>query len=295
MAGDAEVGEVPLQHSAESLVLLSERPRPHEAALLVDRLERSHQTIFGGTVNRRCVLTRDLGRCTPQNNELRRGPASNRLADSQLKLIVVDLTLDNAMLQDVLQKILRPVKKREMASPVPTLLVTSIRGSRAKSKKHLVDQLISPGFVEREHTQDQSVIDRREDLIDEDFGLHVWPKFAPRLGPFDRGNNLAAPDEDVAIQEFFEYRRITLPFRKELGRNLTELAPKLHDQALHAVANFVLKGLLVPVRHGKRQPLDEECEHEGRLGRPPLVERGLSHACLLGHGFHREIPHGHRL
>src|ERR1700719_1808286 len=50
VAGDAEVGEVPLQHPAESTMLLSDRPRPHEAALLVDRLERAHQTICGGTL-----------------------------------------------------------------------------------------------------------------------------------------------------------------------------------------------------------------------------------------------------
>src|ERR1700676_3970735 len=53
VAGDAEVGEVPLQHSAESLVLVSDWPRPHEAALLVDRLERPHQTIFGGPLPHR--------------------------------------------------------------------------------------------------------------------------------------------------------------------------------------------------------------------------------------------------
>jgi hypothetical protein len=53
VAGNAEVGEVPLQHSTEPTMLLSDRPRPHEAALLVDRLERPHQTIFGGPLPHR--------------------------------------------------------------------------------------------------------------------------------------------------------------------------------------------------------------------------------------------------
>jgi hypothetical protein len=53
VAGDAEVGEVPLQYSAESMMLIGDRPRPHEAALLVDRLERPRQTIFGGPLPHR--------------------------------------------------------------------------------------------------------------------------------------------------------------------------------------------------------------------------------------------------
>src|SRR5258708_39682560 len=48
VAGDAEVGEVPLQHPAEPLMLLGDRPRPHEEALSVARLQRSRKTSFGG-------------------------------------------------------------------------------------------------------------------------------------------------------------------------------------------------------------------------------------------------------
>ena len=59
VAGDAEVREVPLQHPAESMVLLSDRPRPHEAALVVDRFERARQTILGGPLpHRRLALPR---------------------------------------------------------------------------------------------------------------------------------------------------------------------------------------------------------------------------------------------
>jgi len=59
VAGDAEVGEVPRQHPAKSTVLLSDRPRPHEAALLVNRLERAHHTILGGVLpNRRLAPLR---------------------------------------------------------------------------------------------------------------------------------------------------------------------------------------------------------------------------------------------
>ena len=59
VAGDAEVGEVPLQHPAKTTMLLSDRPRPHEATLLVDRLERAHHTVFGGALpNRRLALLR---------------------------------------------------------------------------------------------------------------------------------------------------------------------------------------------------------------------------------------------
>jgi len=54
VASDAEVGEVPLQHPAKRAMLLSDRPRPHEAALLVNRLERAHHTILRGVLpNRR--------------------------------------------------------------------------------------------------------------------------------------------------------------------------------------------------------------------------------------------------
>jgi hypothetical protein len=44
---------MPLEHLAESTLLLGQRPGPHAAALLVDRLERPRQTSFGGTLPHR--------------------------------------------------------------------------------------------------------------------------------------------------------------------------------------------------------------------------------------------------
>src|SRR5258708_6089600 len=55
VATDAKVGEVPLQHPAESLMLLGQRPRPHIAAALVNGLERARQTILGGTLPHRRI------------------------------------------------------------------------------------------------------------------------------------------------------------------------------------------------------------------------------------------------
>src|SRR5271170_409306 len=55
VAADAKVGEVPLQHLAESTMLLGHRPRPQIATLPVDRLERSCQSIFGGALPHRWV------------------------------------------------------------------------------------------------------------------------------------------------------------------------------------------------------------------------------------------------
>jgi len=40
VTANAEVGKVPLQHPAESTMLIGYRPRPHRAALPIDRLKR---------------------------------------------------------------------------------------------------------------------------------------------------------------------------------------------------------------------------------------------------------------
>ena len=66
VAADAEVSEVPLEHLAESTMLLGQRPRPHAAALRVDRLERPRQMIFGGTLPHR-FCTGALGRRSEVN------------------------------------------------------------------------------------------------------------------------------------------------------------------------------------------------------------------------------------
>src|SRR5450631_4395751 len=44
---------MPLEHLAKSTLLLGQRPGPHAAALLVDRLERPRHTSFGGTLPHR--------------------------------------------------------------------------------------------------------------------------------------------------------------------------------------------------------------------------------------------------
>lgn len=50
VTADAEVDKVPLQHPAESAMLIDYRPRPHQAALPINRLQRPRQTIFGGAL-----------------------------------------------------------------------------------------------------------------------------------------------------------------------------------------------------------------------------------------------------
>ena len=46
VARDAKVAVMALQHPAQSLVLLAERPMPHPLASLIDRLERARKSIF---------------------------------------------------------------------------------------------------------------------------------------------------------------------------------------------------------------------------------------------------------
>src|SRR5271156_578939 len=76
VAGDAEVSKVPLQHSAESTLLIGDWPGPHAAALLVDRLERTRHAIFGGTLphRRRFTLPRQAPRMEKAEERKGRGP-----------------------------------------------------------------------------------------------------------------------------------------------------------------------------------------------------------------------------
>src|SRR3984885_2336754 len=55
VAADAKVGKMPLEHLAKSTLLVGQRPGSHAPALLVDRLERPRQTIFGGALPQRRV------------------------------------------------------------------------------------------------------------------------------------------------------------------------------------------------------------------------------------------------
>ena len=50
VTANAEVGEVPLQHPAESTMLIGYPPRPHYAALPIDRPKRPRKTIFSDTL-----------------------------------------------------------------------------------------------------------------------------------------------------------------------------------------------------------------------------------------------------
>ena len=65
---------MPLEHLAKSPMLLGQRPWPHEAALLVDRLERSRQTILGGSLpHRRIALPRLAPHVEKAEKDERRG------------------------------------------------------------------------------------------------------------------------------------------------------------------------------------------------------------------------------
>ena len=46
VTADAKVGEMPLEHPAELLMLIPDRPVPHCAALLIDRLLSASQAIL---------------------------------------------------------------------------------------------------------------------------------------------------------------------------------------------------------------------------------------------------------
>src|SRR6516164_6568486 len=43
---DSEIGVMPLEHLSQTLVLVSQQPVSHLAALLVDRLERTRKAVF---------------------------------------------------------------------------------------------------------------------------------------------------------------------------------------------------------------------------------------------------------